>query len=169
MGRTGDGKTGSCSGVQGFAELSFNPIICWWVGLYSFLSSCLAWSDPALGSTGCMIGLMVNSKRVYAKGDLPVPPSLWWAIPAHVSTGSPLTLAGSFGSVSCGVTPLVWALVHAKFCLCLSRLESLFPSVLWKAYNQILLAIKARFPRDSQSLCIIPRLGSLTWDSKLWQ
>ena len=90
-------------------------------------------------------------------------------IPTHVSTGSPLTLASSFGSVSCGVTPLIWVLVHAKFCLCLPRLESLFPSALWKAYNQIPLALKARFPRDSQSLCIIPRLGSLTWDSKLSQ
>ena len=26
-----------------------------------------------------MVGLMVNSKRVSAKGDLPVPLSLWWA------------------------------------------------------------------------------------------
>ena len=37
-------------------------------------------------STGSFIGLMVNSKRVYAKGDLsvlllPVPLSLWSALP----------------------------------------------------------------------------------------
>ena len=49
----------------------------------------------------------------------------------------------------------------AQLCLCLSRLEYLFPSVLWKAYNQIPLALKARFSGDSQSLCRIPRLGSL--------
>ena len=35
-----------------------------------------------------------------------------------------------------------------------------------EAYNQILLALKARFPGDSQSLCEIPRLGSLTWGSE---
>ena len=37
--------------------------------------------------------------------------------------------------------------------------ESLFSPV----YNQILLAFKTRFPGDSQSLCQIPRLGSLMW------
>ena len=42
----------------------------------------------------------------------------------------------------------------------------MFSLVLWKTYNQILLAHKARFPGDSQSLCI-PRLGSLRWGSKL--
>ena len=47
-------------------------------------SSCLAWGHPALGSVGFMVGLMVNSKRVKIKGNLPnlmlwVPPSLWWA------------------------------------------------------------------------------------------
>ena len=40
-------------------------------------------------------------------------------------------------------------------------LESLFPSVLWKAYNQILLAFKAKFLGGSQFLCWIPKLGSL--------
>ena len=33
---------------------------------------------------------------------------------------------------------------------------SLFPSVLWKAYSQIPLALKARFPGNSQSLCLSP-------------
>ena len=61
------------------------------------------------------------------------------------STGATLTLAGSFGSVSCGVTaPFLWVSVHAKFCLCPPRLESLFALVPWKSYNQI----KARFPGD---------------------
>ena len=36
------------------------------------------------------------------------------------------------------------------------RLESLFPSVSWEVYDQILLALKARFPGDPQSLCWIP-------------
>ena len=85
----------------------------------------------------------------------------------HASTGDPPTLAGSFGSVSCGVrAPLLWVLVCAKFCLCPPRLESLFPSALWKAYNQIPLALKARFHGDFQSLCWILRLGNLMWGSE---
>ena len=69
--------------------------------------------------------------------------------------------------VSCGVTaPLFWVLVCEKFCLCPPWLESLFPPVLWKSYNKIPLVLKARFPGDSQSLCHIPRLLSLTWCSK---
>ena len=79
-------------------------------------------------------------------------------------------LAGSLGSVSCGVTaPILWVLVHAKFYLCppkLEFLESLLSLILWKSCNQILLALEARFPRDSQSVCQIPRLGSLTWCSE---
>ena len=67
-----------------------------------------------------------------------------------------------FGSVSYGVTTAFpWVLVHARFCLCPLRLGSLFPPVLWKSYNQILLAFKARFSGDLQSLCQVPRLGGL--------
>ena len=40
-------------------------------------------------------------------------------------------------------------------------------SVLWKSYNQIPLVFKVRFPGDSQTLCQIPRLGSLMWGSQL--
>ena len=100
---------------------------------------------------------MANSKRVYSKGELSVLPSLWWALLTRTSTGGPPTPAGSLGAASCGVTaPLLWVLVHAKFCLCPARLEPLFPSVLWKAYNQVLPALKARFPGDSRSLCCVP-------------
>ena len=81
------------------------------------------------------------------------------------STGDSPILAGGFGSVSCGVIALfLWVLVQARVCLCPPRLGSLFPPVLWKSYNQIPLAFKVRFPGDSQSLCWIPRLGSLTED-----
>ena len=53
----------------------------------------------------------------------------------HTSTGASLTVAGSFGSVSCGVSiALLWVLVYAKFCLCPSRLQSVSLSPL-KAYN----------------------------------
>ena len=72
--------------------------------------------------------LMVNFKRIYAKGDLSVP---HYHGPIHASREGPPTLAGRFGSVSYRVTaPLFWVLVHAKFCLCPPRLEHLFPPVL---------------------------------------
>ena len=45
---------------------------------------------------------------------------------------------------------------------CPPRLESVFPPVLWKSCSQVPLAFKVIFPRDSQSLYWIPRLGSLT-------
>ena len=66
------------------------------------------------------------------------------------STGDPPTLAGSFGSVTCGVpAPFLWMLVCTRCCWCPPRLESLFLSVLWKTCNQIMLA---RFPGDSVPL-----------------
>ena len=48
-----------------------------------------------------------------------------------------------------------------------TRVESLFPLVLWKSSIQILLAFKVRLPVDSQSLFQIPRLVSLTCGSEL--
>ena len=162
------GKTGSCSGGQDLSQESFNPVICWWMGL-----SCLVWGKPALGSVGSMVGLTVNLKRVYTKGGLPGlllpgPRSLWWTPANHTSTREPPTLAGSFDSVSCGGSAsFLWALVCTRFCLCPPRLDSLFPPVLWKSYNQIPLTCKGRFPRDSQSLCGIPSLGSLMWGLEL--
>ena len=117
---------------------------------------------PSLRSVGSMVGLMVNSKRLYAKGDLPVPPVPVATLLTHASAGGPPALACSFGSVSCGVIAhLLWVILHAKFCLCPPKLESLLTSVLWKAYNQISLGLKARFPGDSQSLCHIARLRSM--------
>ena len=84
----------------------------------------------------------------------------------HTSIGDPPTLAGSFGSVSYGVTaPFLWVLVHIEFCLCSSRLEFLFPSVLWKSCNQILLAFKVRFSGNSFPFCRTPRLRRLMWGS----
>ena len=49
---------------------------------------------------------------------------------------------------------------------CALHERSLFPQVLRKSYNQTPLAFKVRFPGDSQSLCLIPKLGNLTWGSE---
>ena len=72
------------------------------------------------------------------------------SLPTHASTGDPPTLASSFHSVFRWVSiPFLWVLVWARFCLCPPRLESVVPPVLWKSYNQILLALKARLPGGS--------------------
>ena len=112
------GKTGSCSDWQGLAQQRFNPIFLWWVGLHSLPGSCLARGDLALRSMGCMVRLMVTSKKVYANRELPrelllVPCPCGELLQTHTSTGDPFTLADSFASVSCGVSALfLWVLVH---------------------------------------------------------
>ena len=50
--------------------------------------------------------------------------------------------------------------------VCPSRVESLFPPVLSKSWNQIPLAFKVWFSRNSSSRCQIPRLGRLTCGSE---
>ena len=85
-----------------------------------------------------MVGLMVNSKTVYAKGALPMPPSLWWAPcdphlcrrPSNTSRAFCFSLLWGPCSSPLGLH------VHKIVWVCPSRLESLFPSVFWKAYNQ---------------------------------
>ena len=51
-------------------------------------------------------------------------------------------------------------------CVCLPRVDPLFPPVLSKSCSQIPLAFKAWFSRTSSSHCRTPRLGSLTWGSE---
>ena len=106
-----------------------------------------------------MVGLVGTSKRTYDKGPLPgllLPVSLCprWAT-AHwclhrrpSSTSRYVWFSLLWGHCS---TPL--GLGACKILLCLPRVESLFPLVLWKSCNQILLAFKVRFPGDLPSLC----------------
>ena len=56
--------------------------------------------------------------------------------------------------------------MHTLLCVCPPRVESLFPPVLAKSYNQIPLSFKVWFSRNSPSHCWTPRLGSLTWGSE---
>ena len=113
-----------------------------------------------------MVRVKLTSKRPYAythllelllRGSCPY----YRLLSTHASAGDPQTLTGRSGSVSCGVTaPFPWVLA-CIFCCDLQ--ESLFSQVLCKFCNQILLSFKVRFPGDFQSLCRIPRLGSLIW------
>ena len=82
-------------------------------------------------------------------------------------TGNPPTLSGGSGSVFYGITvPLHWVLACTRFYLCLSRMESMFPPILWKSYNQILLIFQVRSPGDSQSVWQISMMGNLMWGLK---
>ena len=138
-------------------------------GVHSLLGSCLAWGDPALWSTGSVVGLMANSKRVLCQGgpsSAPIPVvSPCWPTPHTPRRPSNTSRSLLFRLVwDHGSSPL--CLGAHKICLCPPILESLFTPVLCKSYNQIPLAFKARFHGDSQSLCWIPMLGSLTWGSE---
>ena len=61
---------------------------------------------------------------------------------------------------------LSWVLMHTLLCVCPARMESLFPPVLLKSCNQIPLAFKVCFSRNSSSCCETSSLGSLTWGSE---
>ena len=76
-----------------------------------------------------------------------MPLSLWWAPANPRLHRRPSSLAGSFGSASCGViAPLLLSWCARNFVYVLQDWSLFFPSVLWKSYNQILLAFKSRFP-----------------------
>ena len=81
--------------------------------------SCLAWGDPALGSASSIVGLMVNSKRLHAKGDLLVTLFLWWA-PANPSLHRrPSNMSRLYWfSLRVVTASLLCVLMHTKFCLC---------------------------------------------------
>ena len=144
------------------------------MGLSSLPVGCLAWYNPALEATGSFVGLTVDSRRAHVKEYfpdllLPVSLSLQWATAASppASAGDPPTLPVISGSVSYGVTaPSAWVLMHTLLCMCPPRVESLFSAILSKSCNQILLAFKVWFSRNSSSCCRTPRLGSLTWGSE---
>ena len=83
----------------------------------------------------------------------------------HASASNSWALTDKSDSVSRGVTaPVFWG-TQGFVC----ALQEFVLPVLWKFCNQILLTFKVKFPGDSQSLCWIPRLGSLLWGLELSQ
>ena len=138
------------------------------------LVSCLTWGHPVLDSGGFMVGLMATSMRTYNMMHLP-----GLLLPVPLSPGQATfdllrrySTGWSDSVSSCVTVPFPWVLVHTGFCLCPPRVKFLFPPVLCKSCNQIPLVFKVRFPDDSQSVCQIPRLGSLIWGigpSQQWE
>ena len=83
------------------------------------------------------------------------------------STGDTLTLAGSFVSVSFGVTTsFLWVLVFEIFCLSLQSLQYWSLCFLQSFGSPVIKFLWVRFHGYSQSLCQIPRLERLAWGSE---
>ena len=122
-----------------------------------------------------MVGVMAtSSKRSYARTPrllgllLLVSLTPWQAtVDPRLCQRLPNTHRQVWVSLLWGHCSFLLGLVCTSFCFCPSR--NYFPLVLWKYCNQILLTFKVRFPGDSQSLCWIPRLGSLLWGLELLQ
>ena len=152
--------------LVGISLLSKTLIICWWVVVCSFPVNCLVWGDPARRSMGLHRRINGDLQEGSYQAALSRAQSLQQPLLTHAFRGGASTF-GRFDSVSCRVTsPFPWVLVCTRFCLCPLRVKSLFPPVLWKSCNHILLAFRVRFPWSSQFLCQIPRLESLTWGSE---
>ena len=83
------------------------------------------------------------------------------------SLGDPPRPAGRSGSGSYVVTALPWVPVHVKPYVHLSRVESLFLSVLCSSCTQAPKAFKAKCSGGYSFQCQTPRLGSLMGSSEL--
>ena len=66
-----------------------------------------------------------------------------------------------------GDPALPWDPVHVKVCVCLLRMGSPFPPVLWSSCTQAPLAFNARCSGGSFSQCQISKCGGLMWGSEL--
>ena len=158
------GKIGSCSGDKAvfsktLIQLSANE----WV----VLSPCLLFGlrQHSSGIYGLHSRVKDLCQRAPLGPLLLVPPS-----PQQASANPHLHRRLSNNTSRWVCFSLPWG--HCSFSLALDaqknlfvpfpKMETLFPSLLWKSCNQISLAFKVKFPGDSQSICWIPRLGSLT-------
>ena len=88
---------------------------------------------------------------------------LQWVTATTVFPGDPPRTTGRSDPDSYGVSALPWDPVHTKACVCLSRVVSLFPPVLWSSCAQAPLALKAKCSRGSSSQCHILSHGNPTW------
>ena len=77
-----------------------------------------------------------------------------------VFSGGPPRVEVRFDADSYGNFALPWDPVHVKVCVCLLRMGSLFPPVLWSSCAQAPLAFNARCSRGSFSQCQIPTRGA---------
>ena len=122
---------------------------------------------------GSLVGLMTDSGRAHAKEYFPellLPMSLsprWNRVTPRLCRRPSNTSRYVWFSLPWVHCSFPSVLMHTLFCVRPPRVESLFPPVLSKSYNQIPLAFKVWFSRNSSSRCRTPRLGSLMWGSEL--
>ena len=91
----------------------------------------------------------------------------WWATGAlHLCRRPSNTSRLVWFSLLWGHCSFPLVPMRTLLCVCPPRVESLFPPVLLKSCNQIPLAFKVWFSRNSSSCCQTPRLGSLTCGSE---
>ena len=87
----------------------------------------------------------------------------------HISPADPLQTSRSDPRTYEVTALLPWVPVHARPCVCPPGVELLFPPVLWHSCTQAPLDYKAKCSGGCSSWCQTPRLGSLMWDSVLWE
>ena len=122
---------------------------------------------------GSLVGLMVESGRAHAKEYFPelllsVSLSSRWATATPCLCRRPSNTSRQIWfSLLWGHCSFPWVLMRTLLCVCPPRVGSLFPPVLSKSCNQILVTFKVWFSRNSSSSCRTPRLGSLTGSEPL--
>ena len=154
----GGGEEVCVSSLMGGAGSGKNWVLLWWdrallskalIQLSADGRGCppslvVVWPEATQPwSLGSMVGLMAP-RRFMPRGTFlaccfQCPHPCGELLPTHASTGDPPTLAVSYGVTA----PFLWVLVHIRSCLCLPRLVSLFPPVLWKSCNKMPLALKS--------------------------
>ena len=124
-----------------------------------FPPCCLAWVQTMIG---VMAVMATSFNRTYARSVVLSAPG---PAAGHCLSTPPLEIAGL--SQASLVQSLVGTLLFSPGSGCTQSfvfvLQESVSSILWKFYNQNLLASKVKFPGGSQSLCQIPRLGNLLW------
>ena len=132
---------------------------------------CLAWGFSAAEGWGQIFpklpppekGMLMDIPKSFASNALPPQQATF----APVFPGGPPRTAVRFDSDSYGDFALPWDPVHVKFHVCLLRMVSPFPPVLWSSCTQAPLAFNARCSVGSFPQYQIPRPGDLTWGSEL--
>ena len=85
-------------------------------------------------------GMLLNIPESFASSVLPSQQAAF----TPVFPGCPPRTAVRFDPDSYGDLALPWDPVHVKVCVCLLRMRSLFPPVLWSSCAQAPLAFNAR-------------------------
>ena len=106
---------------------------------------------------------LLNIPKSFASNVLPPQQATF----TPVFPGGPPRTAVRFDPDSSGDLALPWDPAHVKVCVCLLRMGSPIPPVLWSSCAQALLAFNARRSRGSFSQCRIPTGEGLLWGSEL--